>query len=95
MEKQIEKQAIEEMAKVLEFVCDKIECTIPQNCDLCQAIRLYDEGYRKQSVGEWVVKPNVLDEEAYFCSVCDYNWLTTYGKPHLNNMYFCPNCERR
>ena len=50
---QNEKQAIEEMAKVLERVCDKIVCSdYHMNCELCQATRLYDAGYRKQS--EWI-----------------------------------------
>ena len=44
--KEIEKQAIEEMAKVIENRCDR-DC-IP-SCDECIAQTLYNAGYRKQS----------------------------------------------
>lgn len=41
-----EKQ-IEEMAKILEHSCER-ECPKPINCDHCQAVLLYNAGYRKQ-----------------------------------------------
>ena len=41
------KEQIEEMKKVLESTCDETECNHPHNCDLCQATRLYEAGYRK------------------------------------------------
>ena len=38
--------------KILERTCDETECTKPTNCDLCQATRLYEQGYRKLEQGE-------------------------------------------
>lgn len=46
----MDKQTIEEMAKVLEFCCngENIEnCNSDRSCDSCRAKYLYDAGYRK------------------------------------------------
>lgn len=55
MNEQIEKQAIEEMANVLQVgVCleaDITECRKMDDCSMCKATRLYNAGYRKQ---EWI-----------------------------------------
>jgi hypothetical protein len=55
-----DKKQIEEMAKVLESTCDETECNHPTNCDLCQATRLYDAGYRKQ---DWISVDERLPEK--------------------------------
>lgn len=47
---------------------------------------LYDEGYRKQSEGEWIR----IGQDSSECSLC--------GKEHTGGMsiaYFCPNCGAR
>ena len=76
-----EKQ-IEEMAKVLESTCDETECNRPTDCDLCQATRLYNAGYRKQSEGEWESFPSLGNK--YRCSHCKAK-----VESRTN---FCPNC---
>lgn len=55
-----EKQ-IEEIKLLLESTCDNTECNLPFNCDLCQATRLYNAGYRKQS--EWISVEERLPED--------------------------------
>ncbi len=54
-----EKQIIEEMAKILEHSCER-ECPKPINCDRCQAVLLYNAGYRKQ---EWISVEERLPED--------------------------------
>jgi rubrerythrin len=66
-----EKQ-IEEMAKILAFEIAWDEDEIPTvNC-LETAKRLYNEGYRKQSEGEWVKDKESKFEHRYHCSVCGF-----------------------
>lgn len=69
---------------------------ILENCPLSKissedlAEILYDEGYRKQSVGEWIEKYKVVSylhddvEVLYECFRCGGNCC---GTPH-----YCPNC---
>jgi rubrerythrin len=82
MEKQIEKQAIEEMAKELQEWCEKNpdEQCAKLTCSKCRAIDLYNAGYRKQSEGKWGFKGT-----AYGCSLCGYGAIA----PIYN---YCPNC---
>lgn len=80
---------IEEMAKIL--------CGMKNGCDGCMwskeycnernyAEDLYNAGYRKQNVGEWIR----IGQDSSKCSLC--------GKEHNGGMsiaYFCPNCGAR
>ena len=90
MEKQIEKQAIDEMAN------DLIEChtefadgngDIYTNYDET-AEKMVAKGYRKQSEGEWIRKlrysRNYDDFFSYTCSECN-----THRDAPTN---YCPNC---
>lgn len=71
MKEQIEKQAIEEMAKFIKESCAKTPCFQDEkpytDCDVCAAIYLYSAGYRKQS--EWISVDERLPEKetAYLC----------------------------
>ena len=49
------------------------------------ALALYDKGYRKQSVGEWVTKGDIF--KSYHCSVCNYS--VDYPKQKTT---YCPEC---
>ena len=79
---QIEKQAIEDMAKVIEIteqVARDAHCGLPSPTMYAKA--LYWKGYRKQSEGEW---REDFDGDCY-CTACGY-----YPKKDVKN--FCPNC---
>ena len=76
-----EKQ-IEEMARIIDdnhgFIVSSVET----------AEKLYNAGYRKQRVGEWLVKwrstfPQYEPSE-YQCSICGYVRTVKHK--------FCPNC---
>lgn len=66
----------------------------------CMANAIINNGYRKQSVGEWIDRyNNDFANPIYMCSICGKGTLL---KPHideLNNMEmtqalspYCPNC---
>jgi hypothetical protein len=85
-----EKQ-IEELAKIF--------CGMKNGCDGCMwdkvhcnernyAVEIYNAGYRKQSVGEWIKDNTSNFEHRYNCSVCDFRQV---GKPTP----YCPNCGAR
>ncbi len=68
--------------------------------DYLFAMKLYEDGYRKQSEGEWVDQYNgKYDNPIYVCSVCRRGTLL---KPDINELgniqmiqalsQFCPNC---
>ena len=74
-------------------------------CDVCgrygkkcipeyNAERLYNAGYRKQSVGEWV-----WDDDGYCrCSVCTQKAPVTtqyQDEPMTTATKYCPNCGAR
>jgi hypothetical protein len=93
-----EKQ-IEGMAEVLRHVCEG-ECIRNKDglidCEVCKACHLYEAGYRKQSVGEWVSKHHMscssrgryISYNTYACSVC--------GKANgRRKTMFCPKCGAR
>lgn len=51
---------------------------------------LYNEGYRKQSEGEWV--PSDIPQEKYVCSVCGGAcWYYDFEGDVAKSRY-CPNC---
>jgi rubrerythrin len=91
MEKQIEKQAIDEMAKVIERteqIAREFTGALPSPTMFAKD--LYWHGYRKQSEGEWVQSEDWQYD--YICSVCgntahkgDYGNYDSLSK-------FCPNC---
>lgn len=75
-----EKQ-IEEMVKVLEFVCDlQDEDSCISNCDHCRAEALYNAGYRKQIEGEWISVEERLPDPTKNVLVCK----TFRGKPYID-----------
>ena len=81
-----EKQ-IEEMAKAIDESHWRIEqdftgCHI-NSTEIAEA--LYNEGYRKQSEGEWVceVPPELK------CSICGFK---IDGRYFVNKLKYCPNC---
>jgi hypothetical protein len=93
------KKQIEEMARLLESTCDETECNHPTNCDLCQATRLYNAGYRKQSEGEWIVLAEFYDGSICTeCPICGEEYTYKKGQigEHVKTFYaeynFCPNC---
>ena len=86
-----EKQ-IEEMARDIceafssDGTCywDKKPCDF-RCAEFTQTQYIYEKGYRKQSVGEWITGGNELKNTT--CSVCGYWVETPYGKTP-----YCPNC---
>jgi hypothetical protein len=90
MKEQNEKQAIEETAALMDGACDVIplgEC-YTVDCNKCKAALLYNAGYRKQIVGEWIdANPNG-HLYRFTCSLC--------GKTKLGKgTPFCPHCGAR
>lgn len=94
MEKQIEKQAIEEMAKVIERteqIARDAYCGYPSPTMFAKD--LYWKGYRKQSEGEWVQSKDW--EYDYKCSSCGNDALEgRYGNNDHCTKY-CPHCGAR
>lgn len=87
-----EKQ-IEEMAKDL---CD-IECK-GMKCGICdsygceyrmQAEALYNAGYRKQRVGEWISNRQT---DEHICNLCGAIAPVDCLKEYFYKSNFCPNC---
>ena len=85
---------IEEMRNIMEMDCDRpcAGCELEKE-DHCfthiYAIRIYNAGYRKQSVGEWIEQVRVSKEgkpllRHYKCNLCGV-YLATQAN-------FCPNC---
>lgn len=93
MKDQIEKQAIEEMAKFIKESCAKTPCFQDEkpytDCDVCTAIYLYSAGYRRQSEGEWI--DTFGGDDIQRCSVCNH----MFYYPKLYKYHFCPNCGAR
>jgi hypothetical protein len=90
MKEQNEKQAIEEMAALMDGACDVIplgEC-YTVDCNKCKAALLYNAGYRKQSVGEWVTVGEGITERVV-CSNCNSE-KGSFMKPP-----FCNQCGAR
>lgn len=96
-----EKQ-IEEMAKIL--------CGMKNGCDGCMfskvycnernyAEEIYNAGYRKQNVGEWVAYPDEHEICAteFVCSNCKDSFCTNEMTDwqFIETMKFCPNCGAR
>lgn len=97
---QIEKQAIEEMAKVIEKteqIARDAHCGLPS--PNMYAKDLYWHGYRKQSEGEWHYNPDGMDWGlgAWQCSLCccrnDNLPMDKNIKPlRWAGSKYCPNC---
>jgi hypothetical protein len=84
-DKQIEEQAVEEMARVIETteqIARDAHCGLPSPC--MYAKDLYCHGYRKQSEGEWIRYPH---NSGIYCSLCKHK--RRYRD--INDAY-CPNC---
>ena len=108
MKEQNEKQAIEEMAKDICCICHAHKnCVNATPCTMAykEAEQLYtDNGFRKQSAGEWlydlwdaakkeyVAIPFIEGEHGLaYCSICnDPSLLDRCGDPVASD--FCPSC---
>ena len=91
-----EKQ-IEETAKALtayeKKLCDRLpkdQCLLTSaihaqvSCDYCKIAEfLYNEGYRKQSEGEWIYQEYSMGHYVGKCSVCECE---------ADMTKYCPNC---
>lgn len=74
-----EEKQIEEMAKVIERT-GMLESFL--GCEVV-AYDLYEDGYRKQSEGEWIAQSEAFVR--FECSKChSYN--------HIVRSKYCPNC---
>ncbi len=96
MKEQIEKQAIEEMAALMDGACDvkPLEECYTVDCNKCKAALLYNASYRKQSVGKWVW----ADDGYCRCSVCTQKAPVTtqyQDEPMTTATKYCPNCGAR
>lgn len=97
--KENEKQAIEEMARIIgaaiEF--DELDFGMDEKTEIIAekaAKAFYNAGYRKQSVGEWV-----KTKTHSYCSACKGNVISWSGEYDgyecergISLMKFCPNC---
>lgn len=95
VEKQIEKQAIEEIASVLEQAKIDALATIGsmnEGFGMWYAKAIYNADYRKHIVGEWIEHDDDWCGTFYTCSACGCDWTTIDGTPQENNMRFCPKC---
>jgi hypothetical protein len=78
MKEQNEKQAIEEMARIIHGT---------PFSDMHRAVALYNAGYRKQIVGEWEKRVFIIfdsEKVGYRCSECNTAWVTATP--------YCPEC---
>lgn len=58
------------------------------------AEQLYNEGYRKQSDGEWIEHHEYgTMNQSLQCSVC--NWKTVFVVMGKKDYKFCPNCAAK
>jgi DNA-directed RNA polymerase subunit RPC12/RpoP len=84
MKEQNEKQAIEEMARIIHGT---------PFSDMHRAVALYNAGYRKQRVGEWTKHIDEWDCEYAKCSCCGEEFYDATGEDTIDMFYnFCPNC---
>lgn len=90
----VELKEISELAKFLtneESCGDCCACVFGGVCyERLTAERLYNEGWRKQRVGEWIVSENgcVIN-----CSVCGYRLELCYPDgTEVRSLPCCPNC---
>lgn len=92
---QNEKQAIEEMAKVLEKAKIDAHTTIGSmnnGFGMWYATAVYNTGYRKQKEGEWIKHPC-----SYECTVCNNEFVVDgyaedYDAIEDWDLHYCPNC---
>ncbi len=82
-----DKQAIEEMAKVVKSSLDGLGCGnfnfTGDEISTMFAKALYNAGYRKQSEGEWIFKKGGYYQRL-ICSAC--------GRMSIATFDYCPNC---
>lgn len=89
MKEQTEKQAIEEIAKLLNadscFEIDITDCRKMDNCCICKATQLYKAGYRKQSDGKW-------EGNGYLKNCSECGNVVNFNNVSKWLYKFCPNC---
>ena len=95
-ENQIDKQAVEEMAKVIKSSLDGLGCGnfnfTGDEISIMFAKALYNANYRKQSEGEWIEMDTIDDGwTRYGCNNCDWN-TESYYKEKYDLPRYCPNC---
>ena len=90
MKDQIEKQAIEEMARTIceaDILCDTCGESTDSYCAEAIAALLINAGYSKHLEGEWIAKATMTRTPSainYTCSVC--------GCESARTTPYCPNC---
>ena len=92
MKEQNEKQAIEEMADILEQAKIDAHATIGSmnyGFGMWYAKACYNAGYRKQRVGEWL---SVEGDVIFKCSLCDAEISTSWDYEEENMFRYCPCC---
>lgn len=81
---------ITQMAKVIEIteqIARDAHCGYPS--PRMMATDLYEKGYRKQRVGEWIdAKYYIHNKQIYKCSECS----KSEAKDALTSANYCPNC---
>ncbi len=86
-----EEKQIEEMAYEIETRLGYLKSTCYNAANV-----LYNEGYRKQSVGEWIAKPQewYIGETEWMCSNCkeEFSPIDMVTEEFLQMMKFCPHC---
>ena len=97
MKEQNEKQAIEEMARIICRGKNCKSCVHSFELRKCgaqeYAERLYNAGYRKQIAGKWVKSD--IPQEKYVCSACGGACWYYDFKGDVAKSRFCPNCGAR
>lgn len=93
MKEQNEKQAVEEMAALMDGACDVIplgEC-YTVDCNKCKAALLYNAGYRKQINAKW--KSGTKNGQfGYYCTNCDAGFTVENAEWIAKEHDFCPKC---
>lgn len=87
------KEQIEEMTFILNNCCDDVPNDVCENtpCNRCRAKCLYNEGYRRQSEGEWLIPASGEPWKGNSFGLCSRCGKVDNGfikKAHN----FCPNC---
>lgn len=96
MKEQIEKQAIEEMAKVIERteqIARDAHCGLPS--PTMYAKDLYWHGYRRQIEAEWVAKKEMYrtpSAKNYYCSNCAKSAIFDSFMGVSRITKYCPDC---
>lgn len=84
MNEQIEKQ-IEKLADAIYTNCPA--CLLTEEAEMIARFVVEEQGYRKQSVGEW----SWIADDSPMCNICG-NVFDTNDNADAGLWKFCPNC---